>query len=52
MSEQTELRSLAGYYDTYGGGHWKSDADLLKRAADKLDRLTALVAMLEENGDG
>lgn len=51
-NEQTELRSLADFLDTHHDAWLEpEDVALLRRAADRLDRLTEYAAFVEEEGD-
>lgn len=51
MSEQTELRALADDLFCMCNLDIASTAELLRRAADRLDRLNAYCAAIEEHGD-
>jgi hypothetical protein len=48
--EQSELRALADYLQVTSRVPL-ADVELLRRAADRLDRLTALLGFVEEHGD-
>jgi len=55
VAEQTELREIAFRLEHLVGSRASVNrvehADLLRRAADRLDRLTAYCADLEDGGD-